>query len=138
MCQEVAKAKNVCQVRQQSWNPAAGCQHLPCSPLAQHDTATLIGRAASNSALAASDTRLLPLQVCLLDLDYNLPVQVRDMALGMDPDNLPQSDVGKEYRLNQMTQDGVLDSSYTKSLPNETIMRLQRTTPYYQVRYSAC
>lgn len=41
-------------------------------------------------------------QVCLLDLDYGLPVQVRDQALGMANEGLPQSDPGKEYALNRM------------------------------------
>lgn len=40
-----------------------------------------------------------PLQVCLLDLDYNLPVQVRDYALGLDNEDEPSSGVGKEYAL---------------------------------------
>ena len=34
-----------------------------------------------------------PVQVCLLDLDYNLPVQVRDYALGLQNDDEPQSEV---------------------------------------------
>ena len=35
-------------------------------------------------------------QTCLFDLEYGLPVQVRDQAEGMK-DQLPQSDVNKEY-----------------------------------------
>ena len=35
-------------------------------------------------------------QTCLFDLEYGLPVQVRDHAEGVK-DNLPQSDVNKEY-----------------------------------------
>ena len=71
--------------------------------------------------------------MCLLDLDYNLPVQVRDQALGLEDESLPESDVGKEYKLNQLSKDGLLDSSFAKSAPNDTILRLQRTTPYYKV-----
>ena len=74
------------------------------------------------------------LQVCLLDLDYNLPVQVRDTALGIEDEALPASDVGKEYQLNQMSKDGLLDSSFSKQAANDTIMKLQRTSPYYKVR----
>lgn len=35
-------------------------------------------------------------QTCLLDLEFGLPVQVRDTALGLE-DNAPRSDVNKEY-----------------------------------------
>lgn len=42
------------------------------------------------------------MQVCLLDLDYGLPVEVRDKALGMAQESLPESDPGKEYALNRM------------------------------------
>lgn len=35
-------------------------------------------------------------QTCLLDLEFGLPVQVRDTALGLD-ENAPRSDVNKEY-----------------------------------------
>lgn len=73
-------------------------------------------------------------QVCLLDLDYNLPVQVRDTALGIEDETLAVSDVGKEYQLNQMSKDGTLDSSFAKTTANDTIMKLQRTSPYYKAR----
>lgn len=35
-------------------------------------------------------------QTCLLDLEYGLPIQVRDAALKIK-DDLPRSDVNKEY-----------------------------------------
>ena len=35
-------------------------------------------------------------QTCLFDLEYGLPVQVRDQAEGIK-DDLPQSDVNREY-----------------------------------------
>ena len=58
-------------------------------------------------------------QVCLLDLDYNLPVQARDSALGVEDEVLPESDVGKEYALQKMQADGTLtaDSSFAKARP---------------------
>ncbi len=77
------------------------------------------------------------LQVCLLDLDYNLPVQVRDQALaeaGEVIEALPQSDAGREYALNRMQQEGNTESSFGQGAANnDTILRLQRTTPYYKV-----
>lgn len=37
-------------------------------------------------------------QVCLLDLEYGLPVQVRDTALGINTsDSIPKSDVNREF-----------------------------------------
>jgi len=37
-------------------------------------------------------------QVCLLDFEYGLPVQVRDTALNIDSnDAIPKSDVNREY-----------------------------------------
>ena len=43
-------------------------------------------------------------QCCILDLDTGLPVQVRDAALGVANDPIPQSDVGKEYAVAQISQ----------------------------------
>ena len=52
-------------------------------------------------------------QVCLLDLDYNLPVQVRDAAMGIAVDPLaPKSDVGREYALTNATEQGTLGIEY--------------------------
>ena len=37
-------------------------------------------------------------QVCLLDLEYGLPVQVRDTALGINTsESIPKSDVNREF-----------------------------------------
>ena len=38
------------------------------------------------------------------DLQYSLPVQVQDHALGVK-DNLPQSDIGREYYLQNMEEE---------------------------------
>jgi hypothetical protein len=99
VCQEVAKAKNVCQVR-------VGTRR------GQQDDST---GAANRSALWVPWRRLLTeqlaspclplpclLQVCLLDLEYGLPVQVRDAALAKQDEGLPQSDAGREYALQRM------------------------------------
>merc|ERR1711959_206482 len=48
-------------------------------------------------------------QVCMLDLDFNLPVQVRDHAMGVQ-EILPLSDTGKEFALNKMDSSGELDA----------------------------
>lgn len=51
-------------------------------------------------------------QVCLNDLDYNVPVQVRDQALGVSAeddaglDRLPESTAGREYALNALAEQG--------------------------------
>jgi pre-mRNA-splicing factor RBM22/SLT11 len=73
------------------------------------------------------------MQVCLFDLEYGLPVQVRDHALGIMADEEPQSEVGKEYKLNQAIKEGSVDSSFTKQAPNDLLLKLARTTPYYKV-----
>lgn len=72
-------------------------------------------------------------QVCLLDLDFGLPVQVRDSALGVEKDDIPESDVNKEFKLDQLAESGELGAQYTNGKPNDLILKLQRTTPYYKV-----
>lgn len=85
---------------------------------------------------AASD--LLPLltvlQVCLFDLDYGLPVQVRDTALGIEKEDIPESDVGKEFQLNEQIQRGQTESAFGGGgRPSDMLQQLARTTPYYKV-----
>lgn len=46
-------------------------------------------------------------QTCLLDLEYNLPVQVRDHAMGIDgTKQLPRSDVNKYVQQNHLCVHG--------------------------------
>lgn len=76
-------------------------------------------------------------QVCLLDLEYGLPVQVRDTALSINSnDAIPRSDVNREYfaeEHDRRARAGIdYDSSYGKARPNDTILKLQRTAPYYK------
>uniref|UniRef100_A0A0D6QXK5 C3H1-type domain-containing protein n=1 Tax=Araucaria cunninghamii TaxID=56994 RepID=A0A0D6QXK5_ARACU len=76
-------------------------------------------------------------QVCLLDLEYGLPVQVRDTALAINTsDAIPKSDVNREYfaeEQDRKARAGIdYESSYGKARPNDTILKLQRTTPYYK------
>jgi pre-mRNA-splicing factor RBM22/SLT11 len=73
------------------------------------------------------------LQVCLFDLDYGLPVQVRDTALGIEKEEIPESDVGKEFQLNEQIQKGQMESSFGSSRPSDMLLQLQRTSPYYKV-----
>lgn len=75
-------------------------------------------------------------QTCLLDLEYGLPIQVRDAALKLK-DDIPKSDVNKEYYIQNMERE--LARSDSGSLannkmnePNELLMRLARTAPYYK------
>ncbi len=77
-------------------------------------------------------------QVCLLDLEYGLPVQVRDAAMGAaaKAEEIPQSEVGIEFQLNEAVQaaaNGAGDSSFAKGRPSEMLARLQRSQPYYKV-----
>lgn len=76
-------------------------------------------------------------QVCLLDLEYGLPVQVRDTALSITShDSIPRSDVNREYfaeEHDRKARAGIdYESSYGKQRPNDTILKLQRTAPYYK------
>ncbi|XP_044472491.1 zinc finger CCCH domain-containing protein 40-like [Mangifera indica] len=76
-------------------------------------------------------------QVCLLDLEYGLPVQVRDTALSISSnDAIPKSDVNREYfaeEHDRRARAGIdYESSYGKARPNDTILKLQRTQPYYK------
>ncbi|XP_068668352.1 zinc finger CCCH domain-containing protein 40-like [Aristolochia californica] len=76
-------------------------------------------------------------QVCLLDLEYGLPVQVRDTALAITShDSIPKSDVNREYfaeEHDRRARAGLdYESSYGKARPNDTILKLQRTSPYYK------
>jgi hypothetical protein len=78
-------------------------------------------------------------QVCLFDLDYGLPVQVRDTALGIDKEDIPESDVGKEFQLNEQIQRGQTESAFGGGgRPNDMLQQLARTTPYYKVCLAEC
>lgn len=77
-------------------------------------------------------------QTCLLDLEYGLPIQVRDAALKI-VDNLPQSEVNKEYYIQNVDRElrdgdgseaaGVVGKSLAAS---EMLTKLARTSPYYK------
>ncbi|KAI8797280.1 pre-mRNA-splicing factor RBM22 [Biomphalaria glabrata] len=77
-------------------------------------------------------------QTCLLDLEYGLPVQVRDAALKVQ-DNMPKSDVNKEYYTQTMEReiansDGISPVGALAGkaqTPSDMLLKLARTTPYY-------
>eukprot|EP00698_Gefionella_okellyi_P006376 TRINITY_DN15731_c0_g1_i1.p1 TRINITY_DN15731_c0_g1~~TRINITY_DN15731_c0_g1_i1.p1 ORF type:complete len:373 (+),score=60.73 TRINITY_DN15731_c0_g1_i1:29-1120(+) len=69
-------------------------------------------------------------QVCLLDLEYGLPVQVRDAALGMVKD-VPVSRVNRDYVAMQ-TERAVAEGlpsavAYQKAPINDQLLKLART-----------
>jgi len=78
-------------------------------------------------------------QTCMLDLEYGLPIQVRDHALKIK-DDLPRSDVNREYYLQNVDAElgnsavvgpgGVLGK--LPSHKSELLAKLARTTPYYK------
>jgi len=78
-------------------------------------------------------------QTCMLDLEYGLPIQVRDAALKIK-DDLPKSDVNREYYLQNVdaqlaTSDTVGPGGALGKLPShksELLAKLARTTPYYK------
>jgi len=75
-------------------------------------------------------------QTCLFDLEYGLPVQVRDKYLeeaGQSAIVMPKSRVGRDYQLQeaQANQDEDPASSYGK-VKHPMLQRLARMTPYYK------
>ena len=75
-------------------------------------------------------------QVCLLDLDYGIPVAARDAALGRAGGNaLPSSSVNRDFAVNAIAKkldEG--EDAYEhgeKERNNELLMRLARKKPYY-------
>lgn len=77
-------------------------------------------------------------QTCLLDLEYGLPVQVRDQALKIK-DDLPKSQVNKEY-FNQQVEKQMAETDGTVAYgelgkiksKNEMLSKLSRKAPYYK------
>eukprot|EP00755_Sulcionema_specki_P014476 Sspe_Gene.9282::Locus_3120_Transcript_1_1_Confidence_1.000_Length_1027::g.9282::m.9282/K12872/RBM22, SLT11; pre-mRNA-splicing factor RBM22/SLT11 len=77
-------------------------------------------------------------QTCLFDLDFGLPVAVRDHFAGGDKVTRHQSEVQREYFMElqeKQLADGALtayQTGATKAATNEDLQRLARTTPYYK------
>jgi len=81
-------------------------------------------------------------QTCLLDLTYGLPVQVRDAALKIK-DDLPKSDVNREYYIQNIDRELATNPDGTAVMPagavgkvashkNELLTKLARNQPYYK------
>jgi len=79
-------------------------------------------------------------QTCLLDLQYGLPVQVRDAALKVK-DDLPRSDVNREYYIQNIDTELANSPDYhgpagavgkIASHKSELLTKLARNTPYYK------
>ncbi|XP_051829908.1 pre-mRNA-splicing factor RBM22-like [Antechinus flavipes] len=77
-------------------------------------------------------------QTCLLDLEYGLPIQVRDTGLSFK-DDMPKSDVNKEYYTQNVERE-ISNSDGTRPVgvlgkataPSDMLLKLARTTPYYK------
>ncbi|XP_028017387.2 pre-mRNA-splicing factor RBM22 isoform X1 [Eptesicus fuscus] len=77
-------------------------------------------------------------QTCLLDLEYGLPIQVRDAGLSFK-DDMPKSDVNKEYYTQNMERE-ISNSDGTRPVgmlgkatsTSDMLLKLARTTPYYK------
>ena len=72
-------------------------------------------------------------QTCILDLDYAVPVQVRETALGVaGEDSAPKSAVHREFfaeQLERQLAEG--GDAGGRARPNEVLNKLARTAPYY-------
>lgn len=72
-------------------------------------------------------------QTCLLDLEYGLPVQVRDTALGLQR-SAPTSDINREYyaQNHDGKDQGLEGGRKANSAGKEMLKQLARTDPYYK------
>jgi len=76
-------------------------------------------------------------QTCLFDLEYGLPVQVRDRyleELGQEKIEMPESRVGRDYKLQNLHAAGESEKAgetYGK-IRHPMLERLARKTPYYK------
>ncbi|DAZ99678.1 TPA: hypothetical protein N0F65_001915 [Lagenidium giganteum] len=78
-------------------------------------------------------------QTCVLDLQYNLPVQVRDSFLAKEEDsdrvNVPESDANREWFAQQhnrmLEQEGAVTAYGKIAGNNSALLQLARKEPYY-------
>mmetsp|Transcript_40806 Transcript_40806/g.93978 ORF Transcript_40806/g.93978 Transcript_40806/m.93978 type:complete len:284 (+) Transcript_40806:73-924(+) len=75
-------------------------------------------------------------QTCLFDLEYGLPVQVRDKfleAAGGEKVQLPASRVGRDFALQELQKDkDGEDLPYGKTAAHPMLKKLARMQPYYK------
>lgn len=69
-------------------------------------------------------------QTCLLDLEYGLPIQVRDAALKVQ-DDLPRNDINKEYYIQNM------DNEVSNFIP-KNILNIERSLKRLLIFYIRC
>lgn len=70
-------------------------------------------------------------QTCLLDLEFGLPVQVRD-SVNPTAEQMPTSEAGREYYMDLATRRVENEDLFGKFEPSAMIQKLARTTPYYK------
>lgn len=71
-------------------------------------------------------------QTCLFDLEYGLPVQVRDKIMGESRVSLPEHPVNREYLNSRMGgQEEQLPYGKSEEI-DQRLRRMARTTPYYK------
>ncbi|OSX65340.1 hypothetical protein POSPLADRAFT_1044728 [Postia placenta MAD-698-R-SB12] len=75
-------------------------------------------------------------QTCLLDLEYGLPTQVRDTALGVE-NEAPTSEINREYYAQNLEgklegNKSLMDTTRASSAGKEMLKQLARTDPYYK------
>jgi len=70
-------------------------------------------------------------QTCLLDLEFGLPVQVRDSVNPL-AEKMPASEPGREYYMDLATRQAENGDLFGKFEPTQMIQKLARTTPYYK------
>jgi pre-mRNA-splicing factor RBM22/SLT11 len=75
-------------------------------------------------------------QVCILDLQYGLPVEVRDRVLaeGNEADEgIPKSDTNLQWMVQKQMQLQVAGSNpFEGEIPNQKLLRIARNAPYYR------
>eukprot|EP01119_Soliformovum_irregulare_P008324 TRINITY_DN21452_c0_g1_i1.p1 TRINITY_DN21452_c0_g1~~TRINITY_DN21452_c0_g1_i1.p1 ORF type:complete len:362 (+),score=73.45 TRINITY_DN21452_c0_g1_i1:122-1087(+) len=75
-------------------------------------------------------------QTCLLDLEFGLPVQVRDQALGQDSAQITVSDVGREWQATmnekELAETGNNNNAYGRSKMKGQLQKMVREGPYHK------